>query len=451
MSYSLNLYASSWKKLDTSECFLSNNNPILEPKTNTCYTWKRNYHQIHRVYIRNNELFFIGKLQLAQPGYTWNNSGDINRALKDNTFVKKNIKFKKSSNPPVLSSNFWSRKPDHFDVTITNDKHKNLKCFGFWDGSTAGFGSNKRHNFYGLICNTRGNEYSTDKKKEILNHFYINHEYIQTVSRPWNKNISKENQNPNNSQNNNDNLKKAADAYSKGDFQTAITYLNPLAEQGDAAAQYNLGFLYMKGKGVPQDIKMVIKWYTKAAKQGYANAQFNLGLLYELGQDVPRDYKMAIKWYTKAAEQGQLKAQNNLGHMYKGVLQDNKMAFKWYAKAAEQGNAVAQFNLGLMYEKGEGVPQDYKMAFKWYTKSAEQGVASAQNNLGNIYKEGRVVPQDYVKAHMWYNIASQSNEFAMKEIANLSKEHVEEQMTPIQITKAQKLASQCYTKKFKGC
>ena len=130
---------------------------------------------------------------MAQPGYTWNNSGDITRALKGNTFVKKNIKFKKSSNPPVLSSNFWSRKPDHFDVTITNDKHKNLKCFGFWDGSTAGFGSDNRHNFYGLICNTRGNEYSTDKKKEILNHFYINHEYVQTVSRPWNKNISKEN------------------------------------------------------------------------------------------------------------------------------------------------------------------------------------------------------------------------------------------------------------------
>ena len=122
------------------------------------------------------------------------------------------------------------------------------------------------------------------------------------------------------------------------------------------------------------------------------------------------------------------------------------MAFKWYNKAAEQGNAVAQFNLGLMYEKGQGVPQDYKMAFNWYTKAAEQGVASSQNNLGNMYKEGRVVQQDYVKAHMWYNIASQSNEFA-----NTSKEHVEEQMTPIQITKAQKLASQCYTKKFKGC
>ena len=104
-----------------------------------------------------------------------------------------------------------------------------------------------------------------------------------------------------------------------------------------------------------------------------------------------------------------------------------------------------------MYALGQGVPQDYKMAFKWYTKSAEQGVASAQNNLGNIYKEGRVVPQDYVKAHMWYNIASQSNEFAIKEIANISKDYVEEQMTPIQITKAQKLASQCYTKKFKGC
>ena len=176
--YSLNSFASSWKKIDTSECFLINNHPILESKKIKCETYKKNYHQIHEINTRNNELFFIGVLQLAQPGYAWKNSGDIYGVLKNIPFVKKNMKFKKSSNPPVLSSKFWSRKPDHFDVTITNDKYKNLKCFGFWDGSTAGFGSDNRHNFYGLICNTRGNEYSTDKKKEILNHFYINHEYV---------------------------------------------------------------------------------------------------------------------------------------------------------------------------------------------------------------------------------------------------------------------------------
>ena len=199
--FSFNSYASSWKKLDTSECFLINNHPILKPEKNTCETWNKNYHQVHDVYIQNNELFFIGVLQLAQPNYFWNHSGDIFRALKNRTFVKQNIKFKKSSNPPVLSSSFWSKKPDHFDVTITNDKFKNFKCFGFWDGSTAGLGSDKRHNFYGLICNTRGNEYSINKKKEILNHFYINHEYVKTVSRPWNKDLSKEIQNSNSNQN----------------------------------------------------------------------------------------------------------------------------------------------------------------------------------------------------------------------------------------------------------
>ena len=205
--YSLNSYA-SWKKLDTKECFLLNNHPILKPEKNTCQTWDKNYHQLHDVYIQNQELFFIGVLQLAQPNYFWNNSGDIFRALKNREFVKQNIKFKKSSNPVVLSSNFWSKKPDHFDVTVTNDKYKGFKCFGFWDGSTAGHGSNKRHNFYGLICNIRGNEYSTNKKKEILNHFYLNHEYVKTVSRPWNKDISKEIQS-NSNQNTNSPLEKA--------------------------------------------------------------------------------------------------------------------------------------------------------------------------------------------------------------------------------------------------
>jgi TPR repeat protein len=57
------------------------------------------------------------------------------------------------------------------------------------------------------------------------------------------------------------------------------------AEQGDAHAQYTLGFVYANG----QDDLKAIEWYTKAANQGIANAQFNLGLMYVKGQGVPAD------------------------------------------------------------------------------------------------------------------------------------------------------------------
>ena len=96
------------------------------------------------------------------------------------------------------------------------------------------------------------------------------------------------------------------------DFAIALREWTPLAEQGYAPAQYNLGQMYKKGYGVPQDYETAVKWYTLAAEQGDAFAQYNLGSMYKKGKGVPRDYKTAVKWYTLAAEQGRASAQEIL-------------------------------------------------------------------------------------------------------------------------------------------
>ncbi len=51
------------------------------------------------------------------------------------------------------------------------------------------------------------------------------------------------------------------------------------AEQGDAAAQFNLGVMYSFGDGVLQDDKEAVRWYRKSAEQGVAEAQYNLGVI----------------------------------------------------------------------------------------------------------------------------------------------------------------------------
>ncbi len=84
-------------------------------------------------------------------------------------------------------------------------------------------------------------------------------------------------------------------AYHRGDYATALREFRPLAEQGDAAAQSNLGNMYYKGQGVPQDYDEAVRWYTKAAEQGLAAAQHNLGLTYERGEGVPQDYAEAVR------------------------------------------------------------------------------------------------------------------------------------------------------------
>ena len=153
-----------------------------------------------------------------------------------------------------------------------------------------------------------------------------------------------------------------------------------LAEQGDAAAQYNLGICYTFGEGI-KDMSKAVYWYSKAAEQGLAQAQNNLGGCYYTGEGVVKDYAKAVYWYSKAAEQGFAQAQDILGDCYyngEGVAEDKSKAVYWYSKAAEQGLVQAQFNLGRCYYIGEGVAEDKSKAAYWYRKAARQGHSRAQ-------------------------------------------------------------------------
>src|SRR5262249_31902447 len=93
-----------------------------------------------------------------------------------------------------------------------------------------------------------------------------------------------------------------ADSLVKTGPARAVAACRRLAEQGSAGAQLNLGVMYAKGYGVPQDYGETVKWFRKAADQGNAGAQFYLGQMYYIGQGVPQDYAEAVKWYGMAAE-----------------------------------------------------------------------------------------------------------------------------------------------------
>lgn len=94
------------------------------------------------------------------------------------------------------------------------------------------------------------------------------------------------------------------------DDATAVEMLRPLAEQGDADAQLNLGLMYKIGEGVPQDYAEAAKWYRKAADQGLNDAQNNLGVMYSSGLGVSQDYVQAHMWFSLAAVAGN---RNSLG------------------------------------------------------------------------------------------------------------------------------------------
>ncbi|UZF93029.1 tetratricopeptide repeat protein [Bosea sp. NBC_00550] len=193
-------------------------------------------------------------------------------------------------------------------------------------------------------------------------------------------------------------------------YSAVLRHLRPLADQGNANAQFNLGFMYSNGQGVPQNHAEALKWYRLAADQGNAEAQLMLGAMYRNGDGVPQDYAEALKWHRLAAD---------------------------------QGNAEAQYFLGFMYSNGQGVPQNHAEALKWYRLAADQGNAFAQFNVGVMYMEGAGVPQDYVRAHMWFNLS------AAQEVGHAARDRDElaKVMTPEQIAEAQNLAREWQPKR----
>jgi TPR repeat protein len=135
-------------------------------------------------------------------------------------------------------------------------------------------------------------------------------------------------------------LKKGTIAHDRGDYTAALREWPPLAEMGNAAAQYRIGLMYRRGQGVLQDYDEAAKWFEKAARQGNAKAQHSLGNSYSEGQGVPVDHTMAVMWFRKAAN---------------------------------RGNADSQHSLGLNYAQGQGVPKSAVRAYMWWTLAAMAG------------------------------------------------------------------------------
>src|SRR5664279_3302491 len=99
----------------------------------------------------------------------------------------------------------------------------------------------------------------------------------------------------------------------------------PLAENGNPDAQFELGVMYHSGFGAPVDLPKSLFWYRKAAAQHSAKAERNLSIAYYTGEGVEKDLAQAAFWFRRAAEDGDLYSQHNIGRMYavgEGVERD---------------------------------------------------------------------------------------------------------------------------------
>lgn len=105
-----------------------------------------------------------------------------------------------------------------------------------------------------------------------------------------------------------DDLAGAKSAARLQEFTKAARLLKPLANKGNADAQFQLAGLFRSGRGVPKDHESAVYWLKKAAHKGHADAQYQLGVMYEKGWGVDSNTSQAIEWYQTAAKQGSVMA-----------------------------------------------------------------------------------------------------------------------------------------------
>lgn len=205
----------------------------------------------------------------------------------------------------------------------------------------------------------------------------------------------------------NPNIERANQEAFRGNAQAAFAILRPLAEQGDADAQYALAKIQLREIWRDRDPVDGSKWLLKAAEQGHVQSQFDLAYYYGVEE---KNYPEALKWYLKVAEQhpddsvGRTAAEN-IGIMYsngEGVAQSYFEAARWYRRSAERGGPKGQHALGLIYFEGLAGPKDFDEALKWLGAAARQGYRAAQYTLVFIYAEGFDTKPNAIEAAYWY-------------------------------------------------
>ncbi|MEA3015027.1 MAG: uncharacterized protein QOD42_3572 [Sphingomonadales bacterium] len=158
------------------------------------------------------------------------------------------------------------------------------------------------------------------------------------------------------------------EAWRAQDYETAVRIWRPLADRGDADAQFNLAQAYFLGRGLPQNMTLAEQWYARAARGGHEEAQANYGLL---------------------------------------LFQNGRQreAMPWIERAANRGDPRAQYVFGTALFNGDLIPQDLPRAYALMTRAAAQNLPPAVTQLAEL--DRRLSPQDRARGvEMARNIAT---------------------------------------------
>lgn len=218
---------------------------------------------------------------------------------------------------------------------------------------------------------------------------------------------------------------------------TGVTWLRRAANGGHLQAQKEMHVLFIIGSSYGVSDEESVKYVRMAAEQGDASSEYSMGLSYKHREN----YSKARFWFEKAAAQGydaalialkELPTSTELASsMYSKNSNTNKQftfqdandainrgdeisAFKIYKTLADKGNVDASYWTGYAFEYARGTVQSYGDSIKYYTIAAEKGSKEAQSKLGVIYLNGTVVTQNKNTAIFWLKKAQAQGDIIAK-------------------------------------
>ncbi len=175
------------------------------------------------------------------------------------------------------------------------------------------------------------------------------------------------------------------EAWKCGDRDEALKILLPLANNGNAVAQYEVAMLYDHGS--QQDDEKALALFHKSSNQRNPNAEYMLFMRYVSGSGIKHDPAEGLRLLRDSAEQDHDASQFFLCDLYR--------------------NGPQAVNAQYWGKLEVDIPE----AMKWCQRSAEHGVHEAQEELGKMYMEGIGFPQIFSEAYFWFSVASDQNPF----------------------------------------
>lgn len=186
------------------------------------------------------------------------------------------------------------------------------------------------------------------------------------------------------------------------DMKQAYHWLSLAAQQNFVSSFDLLGDILLNGRGRKKNYTLAAKYFTLSLENNFFS-QYSLGFMNLKGLGMPINYPRALELFTLAVNHDvpNVDALYELGKMCvegKGTVVDYKAAFNYFTKAAELGDSMAHEELGELYYDGNGVKVDMDKAIEHYKFSTHKQSAYS---LGYIYLHKR---NDSTTAMEYFNV-----------------------------------------------